>query len=166
MRAKTLGKINGLWAIEEGFGASEHALWATAITLWATGNTVWATVFTVAQTVNPPLGHEKRAPEGALHTLLCKYTTNRGEMQIALFRCFSAKPCVGKQAFPIFTNRRLRRIVVPRPLTWYSVLHRGVQPRYLFLGVLVGVASDVATSTESHVNGHGSTIGARHDTKS
>ena len=32
------------------------------------------------------------------------------------------------------------------------------------LGVLIGVAPDVATSTESHVNGHGSTIGARHDT--
>ena len=35
-----------------------------------------------------------------------------------------------------------------------------------FVGVLIGVAPDVATSTESHVNGHGSTIGARHDTKS
>ena len=33
-----------------------------------------------------------------------------------------------------------------------------------FVGVLIGVAPDVATSTESHVNGHGSTIGARHDT--
>ena len=129
---KSLGKINGLWVTEGGFGASEHAPWATAITLWATGNTVWATVFTVAQTVNPPLGHEKRAPEGALYIRFCKVNTNCAEMQIALFRCFSAKPCAGKHAFPIFTNRRLRRIVVPRPLTWYSELHRGAQPRYLF----------------------------------
>ena len=61
---------------------------------------------------------------------------------------------------------RLRSVVVPRPLTWYSELHRGAQPRYLFLGILIGVAPIVATGTESHVNGRGSTIGARHDTKS
>ena len=30
-----------------------------------------------------------------------------------------------------------------------------------FLGVLIGVAPDVATRTESHVNGHGSTIGVQ-----
>ena len=30
-----------------------------------------------------------------------------------------------------------------------------------FVGVLIGVAPIVATSTESHVNGHGSTIGAQ-----
>ena len=41
------------------------------------------------------------------------------------------------------------------------MLHRGAQPRYLFVGVLIGVAPDVATRTESHVNGHGSTIGAQ-----
>ena len=49
-------------------------------------------------------------------------------------------------------------------MTWYSELHRGAQPRYLFLGVLIGVAPIVATRTESYVNGHGYTIGARHDT--
>ena len=59
-----------------------------------------------------------------------------------------------------------RRVVVPCPLTWYSELHRGASRDAYFVGVLIGVAPDVATSTESHVNGHGSTIGARHDTKS
>ena len=41
---------------------------------------------------------------------------------------------------------------------------RGASRDAYFVGVLIGVAPDVATRTESHVNGHGSTIGARHDT--
>ena len=43
---------------------------------------------------------------------------------------------------------------------------RGASRDAYFVGVLKGVAPDVATSTESHVNGRGTTIGARHDTKS
>ena len=40
---------------------------------------------------------------------------------------------------------------------------RGASRDAYFVGVLIGVAPDVATSTESHVNGHGTTIGARHE---
>ena len=80
-------------------------------------------------------------------------------MQIALFRCFSAKPCAGKHAFPIFTNRRLRPHssttsidVVLRTSSWCPATIP------FFVGVLIGVAPIVATSAECHVNRHGTTI--------
>ncbi|MCI6252015.1 MAG: hypothetical protein MR624_03195, partial [Bacteroidales bacterium] len=52
----------------------------------ATENTTWATVFSLALTVKRPFGDEKRAPSGALRTVLSKDTTFSGEMQVALFR--------------------------------------------------------------------------------
>ena len=162
-------------------------------TVWATVFTVWATEKTVAQTVEVPLGHEKRAPQRPLSSFaLQRYNKTRRK----------ANRRRRTQNGKIRKKGKWRRVVVPCPLTWHSVLvaapaatpflcrrnaavpgmsRQWVRPHSsttsidvvlrtsswcpatipFFVGVLIGVAPIVATSTESHVNGRGTTIGVQ-----
>ena len=82
-------------------------------TVWATVFTVWATEKTVAQTVEVPLGHEKRAPQRPLSSFaLQRYNKTRRK----------ANRRRRTQNGKIRKKGKWRRVVVPCPLTWHSVI--------------------------------------------
>ena len=82
-------------------------------TVWATDFPVWATEKTVAQTVEVPLGHEKRAPQRPLSSFpLQRYNKTRRK----------ANRRRRTQNGKIRKKGKWRRVVVPCPLTWHSVL--------------------------------------------
>ena len=126
-------------------------------TVWATDFPVWATEKTVAQTVELPLGHEKRAPQRPFSSFaLQRYNKTRRK----------ANRRRRTQNGKIRKKRKMAAGSSAMSIDVALSSCRGASRDAYFVGVLIGVAPDVATSTESHVNGHGSTIGARHDTKS
>ena len=82
-------------------------------TVWATDFPVWATEKTVAQTVELPLGHEKRAPQRPFSSFaLQRYNKTRRK----------ANRRRRTQNGKIRKKGKWRRVVVPCPLTWHSVL--------------------------------------------
>ena len=92
---------------------SDLAVAQSGDTVWATDFTVWATEKTVAQTVEVPLGHEKRAPQRPLSSFaLQRYNKTRRK----------ANRRRRTQNGKIRKKGKWRRVVVPCPLTWHSVL--------------------------------------------
>ena len=92
---------------------SDLAVAQSRDTVWATDFPVWATEKTVAQTVELPVGHEKRAPQRPFSSFaLQRYNKTRRK----------ANRRRRTQNGKIRKKGKWRRVVVPCPLTWHSVL--------------------------------------------